>query len=67
MITNFSVTNFKSFAAEAEATLGNLLVVSGPNSCGKTTLIQALLLLSQSLDNNDPQIALDLGDRKSVV
>lgn len=61
MITNFSVTNFKSFAAEAEATLGNLLVVSGPNSCGKTTLIQALLLLSQSLDNNDPQIALDLG------
>ncbi len=63
MITNFSVTNFKSFAAEAEVTLGELLVISGPNSCGKTTLIQALLLLSQSLDSSDPGVALDLGGR----
>ena len=63
MITNFSVSNFKSFAAEAEATLGQVLVLSGPNSCGKTTLIQALLLLSQSQSPRNFDVALDLGGR----
>ena len=63
MITNFSVSNFKSFCAEAEATLGQVLVLSGPNSCGKTTLIQALLLLSQSQSHQNFDVALDLGGR----
>lgn len=47
MLTAFSVKNFK-FHKETQLELGNLTLLTGVNSAGKTSLIQALLLLRQS-------------------
>jgi predicted ATPase len=47
MITNFEITNFKSLA-DISLSLTNLNVITGINGMGKSSLIQALLLLRQS-------------------
>lgn len=49
MIKNLFVKNFKCFA-ELSVEMSNLNVFTGINSMGKSTLIQALLLLRQSYD-----------------
>lgn len=41
----------------------DLLVIAGPNSGGKSTIIQALLLLAQTLDNPKSDVVLDLGGK----
>jgi predicted ATPase len=50
LITNLSVENLKSFGERQEAPLADITLVYGPNSAGKSTLIQALLLLKQTMD-----------------
>jgi len=49
MIKNLSVKNFKCFE-ELSLEMSNLNVFTGINSMGKSTIIQALLLLRQSFD-----------------
>lgn len=49
MITKLSVTNFKAFQ-DSEFSLGRLTLLSGLNSSGKSTILQALALLRQSYD-----------------
>ncbi|MBQ8822660.1 MAG: DUF3696 domain-containing protein [Lachnospiraceae bacterium] len=56
MITKMSVKNFKCFKEE-ELELSYLNLFSGVNSMGKSTMIQALLLLRQAYEQN----ALDKG------
>lgn len=63
MIRQFFIENFKSFAEPTAASLDELLVVAGSNSGGKSTIIQALLLLSQTLENPRPDVVLDLGGK----
>ncbi len=46
MIERVSVRNLKRFA-ELDCTLGNHLVIVGPNNCGKTTLLQAIAFWSE--------------------
>lgn len=56
MITKIAVENFKCFEKE-EMELSYLNLLSGVNSMGKSTMIQALLLLRQAQEQN----ALDKG------
>lgn len=63
MIRQFYIENFKSFAEPTTANLDDLLVIAGSNSGGKSTIIQALLLLSQTLENPRPDVVLDLGGK----
>lgn len=49
MITKWKVSNFKSIRDEVELDLGKLTVFSGVNSVGKSTLIQSILLIVQTL------------------
>lgn len=63
MITQFYLKGFKSFFEPTLADITNLLVVAGSNSAGKSSLIQALLLLSQTLENPRPDVVLDLGGK----
>lgn len=49
MITNILLRNFKAFA-EVSIPLGRLTLLSGLNSSGKSTVLQALSLLRQSAD-----------------
>ena len=55
MLTGIGLRNFKAFGDEMqEAPLSKITLIYGPNSGGKSSIIQALLLLKQSLRNNYP-------------
>ena len=49
MITNWKVSNFKSIRNETELNLGPLTIFAGANSSGKSTFIQSVLLVAQTL------------------
>jgi AAA ATPase domain len=49
MITKWKVYNFKSIREETELTLGPLTIFAGANSSGKSTFIQSILLVAQTL------------------
>lgn len=51
MLKRISLSNFKAFEEMKELEIKNLTVVVGRNSCGKSSLIQSLLLLKQTLDS----------------
>lgn len=49
MITKWKVSNFKSIREETELDLGPLTIFAGANSSGKSTFIQSILLVAQTL------------------
>ncbi len=49
MIKQWSVSNFKSINKETQVSLAPLTLFAGPNSSGKSTILQSLLLISQTL------------------
>ena len=49
MITKWKVANFKSIRDETELDLGLLTIFAGANSSGKSTIIQSILLVAQTL------------------
>jgi predicted ATP-dependent endonuclease of OLD family len=51
MITKWKVFNFKSISAETELALGPLTIFAGANSSGKSTFIQSILLVAQTLSH----------------
>ena len=51
MITNFKITNFKSHAS-TNLDLSNLNILTGLNGMGKSSVIQAMLLLRQTHQKN---------------
>ncbi|MES9933565.1 MAG: DUF3696 domain-containing protein [Candidatus Sedimenticola sp. PURPLELP] len=51
MITKWKVFNFKSIREETELDLGPLTIFAGANSSGKSTFIQSLLLVAQTLSH----------------
>jgi len=61
MLTSFRVKNFKSLADTGELELRPLTLLIGPNSSGKSSLLQALLMVKQTMWSRDPEnpLALD--------
>ena len=51
MITKWKVFNFKSIRKETELDLGRLTILAGANSSGKSTIVQSILLIGQTLSN----------------
>ena len=51
MITKWKVFNFKSIQKETELDLKPLTIFAGANSSGKSTLIQSILLIAQTLSS----------------
>jgi len=51
MITKWKLFNFKSVKKETELKFGPLTIFAGPNSSGKSTWIQSILLISQTLSH----------------
>ena len=51
MITKWKVSNFKSIYEETELNLGPLTIFAGANSSGKSTFIQSILLIAQTLEH----------------
>ncbi|MFH1931373.1 MAG: DUF3696 domain-containing protein [Pseudomonadota bacterium] len=49
MITKWKVFNFKSVQRETELEFAPLTIFAGPNSSGKSTFLQSILLIAQTL------------------
>lgn len=61
MLTSLSLRNFKSWANSGELRLAPITGLFGTNSSGKSSILQLLLLLKQTIESSDPRPALDLG------
>ena len=48
MITKWKLANFKSVRRQTELSLGPLTILAGPNSSGKSAVLQSMLLISQT-------------------
>lgn len=51
MITKWTLSNFKSIAKDTSLDIAPLTLFAGPNSSGKSTVLQSLLLVSQTLSH----------------
>ena len=52
MLTNLNVSNFKSIRNEVDLNFSPLTGFTGANNSGKSTLIQSILLMAQSIPGN---------------
>lgn len=59
MINELTVGNFKAFGERQIARLAPITLVYGQNSSGKSSLLQGLLLLAQSLSREKEAVTLD--------
>lgn len=60
MIWKLRLVNFKAFTDSGTLELAPVTVLCGPNSSGKSSIIQSLLLLKQSVENPLPEEPLTL-------
>lgn len=61
MFTALQLREFKSWADTGPVSLAPLTLLLGTNSSGKSSLIQSLLLLKQTVDSADRSVHLNLG------
>lgn len=52
LLTTLQIANFKAFAGEHAIPLAPLTLIYGPNAAGKSSIIQSILLLSQSIQSD---------------
>ncbi|MBI5375913.1 MAG: DUF3696 domain-containing protein [Candidatus Schekmanbacteria bacterium] len=52
MLTELRIENFKAFGKEQRIPIRPITLLFGPNSSGKTSVLQSLLLLKQTVDDN---------------
>ncbi len=55
MIRELRITNLKAFQGDHHVRLAPLTLIFGSNSAGKSSLIQSLLLLKQTIESSDPE------------
>ena len=62
MLTELRIENFKAFAEEQRIPIRPITLLFGKNSSGKSSILQALLLLKQTLEEGDrPAVLLPKG------
>ncbi|MDP0563306.1 MAG: AAA family ATPase [Candidatus Endonucleobacter sp. (ex Gigantidas childressi)] len=49
MITEFQIENFKSFSKKQSLSFSPITLIYGPNSAGKSSIIQSLMMLKQTI------------------
>lgn len=67
MLTNLTLKNFKSWQNTGPIRLAPLTGLFGPNSSGKTSLLQFLLILKQTAEIQDRARVLHLGNSDTYV
>lgn len=76
MLKSLVLENFKAFGCRTVIPLAPITLIYGQNSAGKSSILQALQLFKQSLDNRDSQALLlprsdtgyvDLGSFKELI
>lgn len=67
MITNLRIKNFKSWVDSGQLPIAPLTGLFGSNSSGKTSILQVLLLLKQTVESSDRKRALITGDDRTSI
>ena len=67
MLTQLSVSNFKSWKKIDRMRLAPITGLFGTNSSGKTSILQLLLMLKQTIESSDRAQVLEFGDEKSLT
>src|SRR5215213_5669801 len=67
MLNRLKIERFKSWKNTGEIRLAPLTALFGTNSSGKTSLLQLLLMLKQTVESTDRSQVLNLGDDRSLV
>jgi predicted ATPase len=67
MLTQLSITNFKSWRSIPQMRLAPITGLFGTNSSGKTSILQLLLMLKQTIDSSDRAQVLEFGDERSLT
>ena len=67
MLTQLRLENFKSWKDTRDIPLKPITGFFGPNSSGKSSLLQALLLMKQTAESPDRGIVLHFGDETTPV
>jgi hypothetical protein len=52
MLRSITLGNFKAFGSAQEVPLGPITLICGPNSAGKSSIIQSILLMRQSMQSS---------------
>ncbi|MDD5260150.1 MAG: AAA family ATPase [bacterium] len=63
MLKNISLNNFKGFKCLDHLNVKPITVLCGPNSCGKSSILQSILLMKQTLESQIPNQILLLNGR----
>lgn len=63
MIRSVQLENFKAFRSLPGLEFGPLTILCGSNSCGKSSILQSLLLLKQTLESQNPNQVLLVNGR----
>lgn len=61
MLSHLKLTNFKAWKSTGQLGLAPLTLLFGTNSSGKSSLIQSMLLLRQTMRSTNPNIDLNFG------
>jgi predicted ATPase len=67
MLTQLSAGNFKSWKQIEKMRLAPITGLFGTNSSGKTSILQLLLMLKQTIESSDRAQVLEFGDEKSLT
>lgn len=67
MLTQLIIKDFKSWRDSGKIRMAPVTALFGPNSSGKTSLLQLLLMLKQTAESPDRKQVLNLGDDRSLV
>src|SRR6266481_4277000 len=67
MLTKVWANNFKSWKNTGEIKLAPLTGLFGTNSSGKTSLLQLILMLKQTVESSDRSRVLHTGDKSTYV
>ncbi|WP_414040457.1 DUF3696 domain-containing protein [Acidithiobacillus sp. M4-SHS-6] len=62
MLTHLKLENFKIWRSTGAVRLAPITLLLGTNSSGKSSLIQSLLLIRQTVKGDDPNLDLNLGN-----
>src|SRR5437773_1890196 len=67
MLTSLGLANFKSWFQIDRMQLAPVTGLFGANSSGKTSILQLLLMLKQTVESPDRSQILNLGDERSLT
>ncbi len=69
MLREYQLKNFKAFAVAAPLLIRPITLLYGPNSAGKSSIIQSLMLLKQTLDEAEDAsvVLLPKGKRRKYI